>query len=112
MSEPQAGVTPERLFQFAFGYAPPLMIEACVRHGVFDALDRGPKTLEEVSQETGASVRGLRAVMNALVGLELLSKDSQQRYALTPESATFLVKGKPAFIGGFFHHTGVQILSK
>ena len=40
--------------------------------------------------------------MNALVGLELLAKDDAGRYALTAESATYLVSGKPAFHGGFF----------
>ncbi|MBV9851433.1 MAG: methyltransferase domain-containing protein [Armatimonadetes bacterium] len=96
--------------QFAFGYAPPLMIEAAVRHRVFDVLDAGPRTVAEVSAETGASERGLRAVMNALVGLGLLAKDDAGRYTLTPESAAFLVSGKPGFFGGLFRHTTSQLL--
>jgi hypothetical protein len=82
-----ARVTPERLVQFAFGFAPPLMLETAIRHGVFDLLDKGPKTIEQVSAATCASARGLRAVMNALVGLKLLAKDRVGRYALTPEKA-------------------------
>jgi hypothetical protein len=50
--------------------------------------------------------------MNARVGLELLAKDSEWRYALTPESATFLVSGKPSFHGGFFHPISEQRLPK
>jgi ubiquinone/menaquinone biosynthesis C-methylase UbiE len=96
--------------QFAFGYAPPLMMEAAIRHGVFDTLDLGPKTVEEVARETGASVRGLRAVMNALIGLGLLARDEEQKYHLTPESATFLVTGKPGYFGGLLRHTSVQLL--
>ena len=53
-------VTPERIMQFAWGYAAPLIIEAAVRNQVFDQLDAGPKTLEETAAATGASVRGLR----------------------------------------------------
>src|SRR5262245_33738709 len=94
-ADKQPPVTPERLMQFAFGYAPPLILEAAVRHRVFDVLDVGPKTLEEVRAATGASARGLRAILNALVGLELLAKDAQGRYALTPESSQFLVSTKP-----------------
>src|SRR5258708_15621865 len=67
-------LTPERLMQFGFAYAPPLIIGAAATNKVFDALATGAKTVEEASTETGASVRGLRAVMNALVGLELLRK--------------------------------------
>jgi SAM-dependent methyltransferase len=88
--------------QFAFGYAAPLMIEAAVRIGVFDVLGQGPRTVEEVSTATGASMRGLRALMNALVGLDLLLKDDAQRYLLAAESAAFLVQGSPAFLGDFF----------
>src|SRR5438477_2354367 len=70
----QSKVSPERLMQFGFAYAPPLIIGAAVANKVFDALAGGPKSLEDTSRETGASVRGLRAIMNALVGLELLKK--------------------------------------
>ena len=56
----QAPVTPERLMQFGFAYAPPLIIGAAVKNKVFDSLLIGPKTVEQVSSETGASVRGLR----------------------------------------------------
>jgi 3-hydroxy-5-methyl-1-naphthoate 3-O-methyltransferase len=103
MSSPaQAHVTPERLLQFGFGYAPPLIIGAAAANGVFDALANGAKTVEQVSAETGASVRGLRAVMNALIGLELLTKDDEGNYSLTPESEAFLVSGKPGTLAGFF----------
>src|SRR4051794_1412037 len=105
MSTPQGGpaVTPERIMQLAWGYGPPLIIEAATRHGVFDHLETGPKTVEEIATLSGASIRGLRAIMNALSGLGLLAK-SEGRYSLTPESAAFLVSGKPGYYGGFFRH--------
>ena len=34
-------ITPERIFQFGFAYAPPLIIEAAVRHHIFDVIDAG-----------------------------------------------------------------------
>ena len=99
---------PERIQQLWFAYAPPLILEAAVRHRVFDVLDAGPKTVEQVAAVTGASIRGLRALMNALVGLQFLTRKGEA-YALTPESATYLVSSKPAFAGGMFKHTS-QIL--
>ncbi len=86
MSSAQSPVTPDRIMQLTWGYAPPLILEAAIRHRVFDVLDNGPKTVEEVEDATGASARGLTALMNALVGLNLLTKDVQGHYALTPES--------------------------
>jgi len=94
-------VTPERLMQFGSAYAPPFIIGAAVRNKIFDTLAKGAKTVEEVSTATGASPRGLRAIMNALVGLELLKK-SDDKYSLTPESEAFLVSNKPGTLAGFF----------
>ena len=108
----QAQVTPERIGQLVWGYAPPLILEAAIRHRVFDVLDDGPKTAEEIEEATGASVRGLSAIMNALVGLNLLSKDAQGRYALTAESAAFLVSTKPGFQGGLILHCSEQLIPK
>ncbi len=105
-------VTPERIMQLAWGYAPPLILEAALRHGVFDTLDSGAKTVREVEAATRASRRGLTAIMNALVGLNLLSKDVEGRYALTPESATFLVSTKPGFSGGMIRHCSEHLIPK
>ena len=55
--------------QFAFGYAPPLVLEAAISHHVFDVLDSGPKSLQEVSEATGASERGLASIMQCSGGL-------------------------------------------
>ena len=41
-------VTPERIMQMTWGYAPPLILEAAIKHRVFDVLDGGAKTLDEV----------------------------------------------------------------
>ena len=105
-------LSPERLLQFTFGFAPPVMIEVAIRHGIFDVLDEGAKTIEQLCVETRTSKRGLRAVLNALVGLEILSKDDKERYALTPESAMFLVTGKPTFYGAFFLLTCEPMLTE
>lgn len=105
-------VTPDRLMQFAWGYAPPMMINAAVQHGIFDQLDGGSKTAQELADTAGVPLRGVRAVANALVGIDLLAKDADGRYSLTPESATFLVRGKPAFLGRLIVHTTVQILPR
>jgi hypothetical protein len=105
-------VTPERIMQFAWGYVPPLILEAAIRHRVFDVLDSGPKAINDVQKETDASERGLTAIMNALVGLNLLAKDDQGRYSLTPESAAFLVSTKPGFQGGLIRHCSEQLIPK
>ena len=110
MSTP--AVTPERIMQFAWGYVPPLVLEAAIRHRVFDVLDGGAKNVHEVSVATGASERGFSAIMNALVGLSFLAKDAQGSYSLTPESAAFLVSTKPGFQGGLIRHCSEHLIPK
>lgn len=107
-----AQVTPERILQMAWGYVPPLVLEAAIRHRVFDVLDSGPKDIWEMQKATGASARGLTAIMDALVGLNFLSRDEQGRFALTPESETFLVSTKPSFHGGMIKHCSEQLIPR
>lgn len=107
-----AAVTPERIMQLAWGYVPPLVLEAAIRHRVFDLLDGGPKTVRELHEATGSSERGLRSIANVLVGLNFLAKDENECYSLTPESAAFLVSTKPSFQGGLLRHTSTQLLPK
>ena len=95
--------------QFGSAYAPPLIIGAAVSNNVFDTLARGPKSIDEVSRNTGASTRGLRAIMNALLGLELLTK-RDGKYALTPESENFLVRNKPGTLAGFFSMNRLRLM--
>lgn len=110
MDSQQPAVTPERIMQMAWGYAVTLILEAGLRNKIFDTLDAGPKTVDEVAAATGASVRGLRSVMNALVGVQLLKKDGESKYELTPESAAFLVSTKPSYMGGMVAHTSEQLM--
>jgi 3-hydroxy-5-methyl-1-naphthoate 3-O-methyltransferase len=112
MTPPPGSVTPERLMQFAWGYAPTLILEAAIRNRVFDVLDGHPMPLDEVAKATGASTRGLSAIMNALVGINFLAKDVQGVYSLTPESELFLVSTKPSFQGGLLRHASSQLIPK
>jgi 2-polyprenyl-3-methyl-5-hydroxy-6-metoxy-1,4-benzoquinol methylase len=102
-------LTPERIMQMAWGFAPPLMLEVAIRHQVFDFVDGTAHTAEEVAGYAGGSVRGWRAVLNALVGLEFLRKEGE-RYITSPESSAFLVTTKPSFSGGLLRHTTTHLI--
>ena len=104
-------LTPDRIMQFAWGYAPTLAIEAAVKHGVFDILDKGPLTADQIASKTGASPRGVNAIVDLLVSFQLLQRKGK-RVALTPESSTFLVSTKPSFYGALYRHISDQLLPK
>ena len=105
-------VTPERLMELSFAYAPPLIISAAVSNRVFDSLEDSAKTAVQVAEKTGASARALRILMNALIGLGLLKKDRQGKYSLTSESAAFLLSKNPGTHAGFFGTITPNLISR
>ncbi len=96
--------------QFAWGYAPPLIIEAALRNGLLDALESAPKNAQELAGATGTSERGVTAVMDALAGFGLAARDREGRYVLTAESETFLLSSRPGFLGSFFTHASRDLI--
>jgi len=110
---PEAAQLPpaQRILDMASGYEPALILEAAVRIGVFDILHPHPLTLAEVVQRTSASERGMRVLLNALVSLELLTRRGD-RYALTPESAAYLVSTSPSYQGYMCKHISRHLLPR
>src|ERR1041385_7753293 len=105
-----ASPSPERLMQFAWGFAPTFILEAATKLRVFDNLDKSAKTVEELARETGCSIRGLTALLDALVAFQFLKRKGN-RYSLTPESSTFLVSTSPDYHGGFFRQLTGQVMT-
>ena len=103
-------VRPDRIMEMVWGYAPPIILGTAIQCRVFDLLDAGPKTVDELAKASGNSARGLRAIMNALVGFQFLAKNADGRYALTPESAAFLVSSKPGYLGKFAEFSGLKMI--
>jgi ubiquinone/menaquinone biosynthesis C-methylase UbiE len=96
--------------RYAWAFAPPLIIGAAIDNHIFDALAREPLDPRGLAAATGASERGVRAVADALVGFELLSRDAAGRYVLAEDAAAFLVSSSPAFHGSFFGHITRDLL--
>lgn len=95
----------------ASGYEPALVLEAAVRLGLFDVLDERPMSLADVVGRTGASLRGMRALLNALVGLHLLQRFGEH-FALSEESAAYLVSTKPGYQGYMCKHVSRLMLPR
>jgi ubiquinone/menaquinone biosynthesis C-methylase UbiE len=106
---PAQQVTPQRIIQMGWAFALPNAIESALRNRIFDVLDSGPMTLQEVSRQAGCSERGTEALLGLLTAMELVHHENG-RYSLTPESATFLVSTKPAYRGKFFLHLSEDLV--
>lgn len=66
---------------------------------VFTHISHGHDTAEAVADAIGAPLRGVRRLLDALVGIEYLTKKGG-RYGLDPLTARYLVRGKPEYVGG------------
>ena len=95
--------------QYAWGYTSTLIVQAAVEHRIFDLIHVVPRTAEELTVLSGTSPRGMQALLGGLIALELIVK-SDDKYSLTPESATFLASSSPASLSAFFHHAGRQLI--
>lgn len=77
---------------------------AAVSLGVFDALSRGPRTLDELSAELGCQADALERLLDACAGLELLKRDGS-RYQNTPVAATYLTTESPRRLTGYLNYS-------
>jgi C-methyltransferase len=71
---------------------------------VFDHLSPDPQDLASLSQALGAPPQSLHILLDALVALGLLDKQTHG-YALTGVAAEFLVSAKPNYLGGLLTET-------
>jgi len=79
-------------------------LRAAVELDVFGPLADGAKTAEQVAQQIGAHSRGVELLLDALVGLELVSRH-EGRYRLTDASELYLVPSSPLFLGPYLSLT-------
>jgi SAM-dependent methyltransferase len=89
---------PERLQQMHFSFAAERVLAASIQLDVFSHLAAGKKTVEEVASAAAASPRGMRMLLDALVGFDLLTK-KDGRYEPSPDAARYLVRESPDYMG-------------
>lgn len=100
-SKPDIAANPQRIVDLWFGHAPSMVLATAVQLDVFGALTEGAQTAADIAKATSASVRGMTMLLDGLVSLGLLEKQAN-RYDLTPEAETYLVKSSDNYLGGFF----------
>lgn len=99
MSNEMSPPSPELFFQTASAYQRPAALKAAIELDLFTALGEGPKTAQELAATCEAPERGVRILCDYLVILGFLTK-ADGRYALTQDSAIFLNRHSPAYMGG------------
>jgi hypothetical protein len=96
--QPAAQPTPALLFDTINAHQRTEAIKAGIELSLFTAIAEGKYTAPEIAQACQASERGTRILCDYLVIIGLLTKDAE-RYGLTADSAVFLDKRSPAYLG-------------
>ena len=88
----------ELIFDTLFAYQRSAALKSAVELDIFTAIDEGATSASAIAKRVNASERGVRILCDYLTVYRLLSK-SDHSYQLAAESAAFLSKKSPAYLG-------------
>ena len=94
---------PTSIMQTATSFWASKVLLTAVEFDLFSTLGDSSMTAEELGAALGLHPRGRYDFFDALLALGFLHRDGdgpEGRYRNTPETAAFLVKQSPAYIGG------------
>jgi len=91
--------TPERFFNAISAYQQTEALKTAVELELFTAIAEGNTTAATIAKRCGASARGIRILCDVLTIHGFLTKEGTQ-YALAPDTAVFLNRDSPAYLGG------------
>jgi len=94
---------PTHIMQTATGFWASKTLLTAVEFDLFTTLGAGAMTAPELGEELGLHERGIYDFFDALVALKFLERDGdgpKARYKNTADTAAFLDKNSPAYIGG------------
>ena len=99
-TEPQQSrpPSPALIFDALNGYQRSQAIKTAVELELFTAIGEGKTTAKEIADRCSASERGTRILCDFLTIIGFLTKQDN-KYALTQDSAMFLDKRSPAYMG-------------
>jgi len=96
---PPQGSSPALFFDTVNAYQRTEALRAAIELDLFTHVAAGRHTADEIAAACGAAPRGVRILADYLTIIGFMSKGSD-RYDLTPDSATFLDRKSPAYLGG------------
>ncbi len=96
-----------RLHRLMTAYLASKALFSAIELGVFDALEKGPVTAEELGEQIGLASRPARTLLLALLGEKLIRRDGDI-YRNEPIASTFLVSASPQYMGALAAHQGTH----
>jgi SAM-dependent methyltransferase len=108
----QVQLDPSHILQVGMGFWPSKTVLSAVELELFTHLGTGAMTGEEVGERISLHPRAIHDFLDTLVALRLLERDgdgSDGRYRNTPETAAFLDKTSPTYVGGILEMSNARL---
>jgi precorrin-6B methylase 2 len=104
--------TPEHILQIGMGFWASKTLLSAVELELFTQLGDGALTADEIGAKLDLHPRSRYDFLDALVALGLLARDgdgTDARYRNTPDTAVFLDKHSPAYVGGILEMANARL---
>jgi hypothetical protein len=105
-------LTPARIMEVGMGFWPARVLLSAVELGLFSTIGSGSRTGRELRTALELHPRSDPDFFDALVALRFLDRDGtgpDARYRNTPETAAFLDRKSPRFMGGFLEMASARL---
>ena len=103
---------PSRILQVGMGFWPSKTVLSAVELELFTHLGAESMTGEQIGERLGLHPRAIYDFLDTLVALKLLERDgdgTEGRYRNTAETAAFLDKKSPAYVGGILEMSNARL---
>ena len=104
--------SPDHIMQIGMGFWASKTLLSAVELGLFSILANGPKTGEELESELGLHPRATFDFLDTLLSLGLLEREGTGAaavYSNTADTALFLDKASPQYIGGMLEMANARL---
>jgi SAM-dependent methyltransferase len=109
---PDLELNPSHIMQVGMGFWASKTVLSAVELELFTHLGAEPLSGDEIGERLGMHPRAIDDFLDALVALRFLDRDddgSDRRYRNTAETAMFLDKGSPAYVGGILEMANARL---
>ena len=101
-------LAPDRILQTGFAFWGSKTLLSAIELGLFTELAKGPADCESLTARLNLNPRSTRDFFDALVALGMLDRTAGV-YANTPETAQYLDRAKPTYLGGMLEMANARL---
>ena len=104
-----AAITPDRVIALGQAFRRAKVLHSAIELRIFTALAAGPLDIETLRQRVGLNARGARDFLDVLVALGLLIRNADGCYSNSDETALYLDRNKPTYVGGAMESSSARV---